>query len=183
MSLSLHAGLWRGCNSKLRVCLVFSLLHTLAHSSMENDLHARVQTLARLRRGGIGVSDRWDSSGGTDRYNHLTSYTAPAAFLIPANSASPFAQTRQDLRRLLRPPRRWPCDRRAAEQRDELAAVHSITSSAIASTPGGMVRPSALAVCRLMTSSNLVGCSTGRSPACAPRRILSTYSPARRHRS
>ena len=110
VSLSLHAGLWRGCNSKLRVCLVFSLLHTLAHSSMENDLHARVQTLARLRRGGIGVSDRWDSSGGTDRYNHLTSYTAPAAFLIPANSASPFAQTRQDLRRLLRPPRRWPCD-------------------------------------------------------------------------
>jgi hypothetical protein len=60
---------------------------------MENDLHARVQTLALLRRGGIGVSDRWDSSGGTDRYNHLTSYTAPAAFLIPANSASPFAQT------------------------------------------------------------------------------------------
>jgi hypothetical protein len=59
---------------------------------MENDLHARVQTLARLRRGRIGVSDRWNSSGGTDRYNYLTSYTAPAALLIPANSASPFAQ-------------------------------------------------------------------------------------------
>ena len=59
---------------------------------MENDLHARVQTLARLRRGRIGVSDRWDSSGGTDRYNYLTSCTAPAALLIPANSPSPFAQ-------------------------------------------------------------------------------------------
>src|SRR5215471_12462051 len=40
---------------------------------------------------------------------------------------------------------------------------YSITSSAIASTPGGMVRPSALAVFEFMTSSNLVGCSTGRS--------------------
>ena len=47
---------------------------------------------------------------------------------------------------------------RTAEQRDELAASHSITSSARASSVGGMVRPSALAVLRLMTSSNLVGC-------------------------
>jgi hypothetical protein len=30
------------------------------------------------------------------------------------------------------------------------------------------VRPSALAVLRLMTSSNFVGCSTGRSPGLAP---------------
>jgi hypothetical protein len=56
---------------------------------------------------------------------------------------------------------------------------HSITSSAIASSVGGMVRPSALAVVRLMTRSNLVGCSTGRSPGLAPRKILSTYSAAR----
>src|SRR6266511_2633705 len=41
--------------------------------------------------------------------------------------------------------------------------THSITSSAMASTPGGKVRPSALAVFRLMTNSNLVGCKTGRS--------------------
>jgi len=39
-----------------------------------------------------GVSDRWDSSGATDRYNYLTSYAAPETLLIPANSASPFAQ-------------------------------------------------------------------------------------------
>src|SRR5689334_15860543 len=50
----------------------------------------------------------------------------------------------------------------AAEQRDELAPLHSITSSARASNVGGTVRPSALAVCRLMTNSNLVDCKTGR---------------------
>jgi hypothetical protein len=38
-----------------------------------------------------------------------------------------------------------------------------LTSSARASSAGGTSRPSALAVLRLMTSSNLVGCSTGRS--------------------
>jgi hypothetical protein len=45
----------------------------------------------------------------------------------------------------------------AAEERDEPAPVHSITSSARASNVSGTVRPSALAVLRLMTSSNFVG--------------------------
>ena len=45
-----------------------------------------------------------------------------------------------------------------------MQAFYSITSSARASTDGGMVRPSALAVVRLKTRSNLIGCSTGRSP-------------------
>src|SRR5512138_230868 len=49
-----------------------------------------------------------------------------------------------------------------------------ITSSACASTDCGIVRPSVFAVFRLITSSNLVGCSTGRSPGLAPLRILST---------
>src|SRR5262249_58428540 len=44
--------------------------------------------------------------------------------------------------------------RRAAEQHDELAALHSITSSASASSLSGTVRPSLLAVLRLMTNSN-----------------------------
>jgi hypothetical protein len=39
--------------------------------------------------------------------------------------------------------------------------THSITWSAMASRFGGMERLSALAVLRLMASSNLVGCSTG----------------------
>src|SRR6516165_7759128 len=50
--------------------------------------------------------------------------------------------------------------------------AHSMTSSASASNADGMVRPSAFAVFRLMASSNLVGCSTGKSPGLAPFRIL-----------
>jgi hypothetical protein len=52
--------------------------------------------------------------------------------------------------------------------------THSITSSAMASRFGGMERPNFLAVLRLITSSSLVGCSTGRSAGFAPLRILST---------
>ena len=51
--------------------------------------------------------------------------------------------------------------------------LYSITSSARTSKGSGIVRPSAFAVLRLMTRSNLVACSTGRSPALAPLRILS----------
>ena len=38
-----------------------------------------------------------------------------------------------------------------------IAALHSITSSAVASSEGGTVRPSALAVLRLIANSYLVG--------------------------
>src|SRR5262245_10782175 len=76
-------------------------------------------------------------------------------------------------RRLLRARRERPC-RRAPKRRDERAAIHSITSSARASSIGGTTRPMALAAVTLMTRSNLVGCSTGMSPGFAPRRILST---------
>src|SRR5439155_10189160 len=48
-------------------------------------------------------------------------------------------------RRLLRARRERPGGR-ATEQRDELAPFHSITSSAMASTPDGMSRPSVWAV-------------------------------------
>src|SRR6516165_3677704 len=40
---------------------------------------------------------------------------------------------------------------------------YSITSSAMESTPAGIVRPSVLAVLRLMTNSNLLDCMTGKS--------------------
>src|SRR6267378_7839123 len=52
--------------------------------------------------------------------------------------------------------------------------IYSITWSARPRTDGGIVRPSAFAVLRLMTNSNLVGCSTGRSAGLAPFRIRST---------
>src|SRR5207342_2819390 len=46
---------------------------------------------------------------------------------------------------LLRPRHHRPSRRRATEQRDELAAPHSITSSAVASSLSGTVSPSILA--------------------------------------
>src|SRR5438477_6322402 len=57
--------------------------------------------------------------------------------------------------------------------------TYSITSSARAINIDGTIRPRALAVLRLMTRSNFVDCSTGRSLGFAPRRILSAYSAAR----
>ena len=53
-------------------------------------------------------------------------------------------------------------------------AIYSITSSAIACSDGGTVRPSALAVLRLITSSYLVGTCTGRSAGFSPLRMRST---------
>jgi hypothetical protein len=55
---------------------------------------------------------------------------------------------------------------------------HSITSSALASRLAGIVRPSALAVLRLITSPYLVGACTGRSAGLAPFRSRSTYEAA-----
>src|SRR5215475_15910360 len=54
----------------------------------------------------------------------------------------------------------------------------SITSSARASSVGGISSPSALAVLRLMTDANLVPCSTGISLGLVPLRILSTKAAA-----
>ena len=50
----------------------------------------------------------------------------------------------------------------------------SITSSASASSVFGIAMPSALAVLRLTTSSNLVGCTTGRSVGFSPLRMRPT---------
>src|SRR2546427_13287828 len=81
--------------------------------------------------------------------------------------------------RLLCPRHQRPRGRRAAEQRDERTPLHvcahSITSSAIASSPGGNVRSIVLAVLRLITNSNLIGCTTGRSLGFSPLRIRPTY--------
>jgi len=54
------------------------------------------------------------------------------------------------------------------------ARAYSMSWSARPSTDGGIVSPSSFAVLRLITSSNLVGCWTGRSAGFAPLRILST---------
>jgi hypothetical protein len=46
--------------------------------------------------------------------------------------------------------------------------VYSITSSAATCRDNGTVSPSAMAVLRLITSSNFVDCWTGRSMGCSP---------------
>jgi len=71
-----------------------------------------------------------------------------------------------------------PDDGRFQRPEGELAAWveqgYSITRSAWRSNVCGIVNPSALAVLRLITSSKRVGCSIGRSPGFAPRRMRST---------
>jgi hypothetical protein len=52
--------------------------------------------------------------------------------------------------------------------------LYSITSSARASNVGGISRPSAFAVLRLMVSSYFVGACTGRSAGFSPLRMRST---------
>src|SRR5262249_2016273 len=77
-------------------------------------------------------------------------------------------------RRLLRARRERPRGRRAAEERHQCAAIHSITLSARSRIAVGSSTPMALAVFRLTTSSNFEACSTGRSAAFAPLKILAT---------
>src|SRR5262249_28210489 len=65
--------------------------------------------------------------------------------------------------RLLGVRHKWPRGH-TAEPCDELAAAgHSMTASARASRVDGMSRPSAFAAFKLITSSTLVPCWTGRS--------------------
>src|SRR5262249_46572679 len=92
---------------------------------------------------------------------HTRSKACPIAFLpMPGSGHQTTGDGPHPLLRARRERRRG----RAAKESDELATVvHSITSSARASTLGGMVRPSALAVFRLIVSSNLIGCVTGKS--------------------
>ena len=69
---------------------------------------------------------------------------------------------------------------------EELGALvehgYSISWSAWRSSVCGIVSLSAFAALRLITSSNFVGCSTGRSVGLAPLRILSTKDAARLRR-
>src|SRR6266516_1805349 len=81
----------------------------------------------------------------------------------------------------LRARRERPRNRRAAEKRDERAPLHSITSSARCCRNKGTSMPIAFAVFRLITSSNFVGCSTGRSAGLVPCNILDTNTALRRY--
>src|SRR5262249_58428113 len=88
---------------------------------------------------------------------------APAARRAPPAPPAPRPRPRAP------PPR--PPPRPATQELDELAPLHSITSSERACNVAGISKPSAFAVLRLITSSNVVGCSTGRSAGFAPLRM------------
>src|SRR5262245_17838284 len=176
-------------------------------SGREYNWNRRGQRLRRLRRGRGGRGDDHDITTnqiGRQRRQSVVLVFCPAildrhvltldvaGFLEPKAERGDVRRTplrrcaveKSDQRRLLlRAHCKRPRDRCAANERDERAPVHSITSSARESNVGGTSRPSAFAVVRFTTRSNLVGCSTGRSPGFAPRRILSTNSAARRNRS
>src|SRR5262249_16207549 len=62
----------------------------------------------------------------------------------------------------------------SADEGDERTSLHSITSSASSCIEFGTARPNALAVLRLITSSNLVACTTGRSEGFSPLRMRPT---------
>src|SRR5215813_8974591 len=102
----------------------------------------------------------WSNNGDPDDY-------PPGGY--PARYAKPVASDR-----LAAFHRKRPRSCRGANQRDELASLHSITSSARASTVGGTSRPSALAVFVLRTVSYFTGVCTGRSAGFSPLRMRST---------
>src|SRR5262249_7188607 len=78
------------------------------------------------------------------------------------NLASTQQSDSRQLSRLLHA-RRERTRRHAAEQHDEFATFQSMTSSASESKSSEILMPSDFAAFRLITNSNLVGCTTGRS--------------------
>ena len=74
----------------------------------------------------------------------------------------------------LRARRQRPRGCGTAEQRDELASPHSITSSAATCTVCGTLMPSVLAALRLRTNWTFMDCWTGRSPGLSPFRMRPT---------
>ena len=99
-----------------------------------------------------------------------------AAAPLPAISClgafrPPAARARGEVRHCRQPK---TCTQPAVSSRSKASDAYSITSSARASNVGGISRPSARAVCRLMISSNRIGSSIGRSAGFTPLKILST---------
>src|SRR5262245_31441516 len=143
--------------------------------------------LAKLRRNSVFVLALRAFHCRPRRKKRATFTARVTSRMVDASRFSCGGQDRH--RRLLCPRCQRPPRRRAAEQRDELAAVsitssakarsiggrfrpsaHSITSSARATSHGGTSRPIVLAVCRLMTNSNFTARIIGRSAGFSPLR-------------
>src|SRR6516162_8253677 len=104
-----------------------------------------------------------DATLGRPTIHQIAARTSVVSSKLRVEAVMPFIVARPVVSLLRRSVHTKKQGSRAAEQRDELAACHSITSSASNWIELGTSMPSALAVCRLMTSSNLVDCKTGRS--------------------
>src|SRR5262249_7235155 len=150
---------------------------------------------AQQRHGGVPGRRRHPRTGGGPRHAALfpapggqhraTSGAWPAGYegvRRPAGGRAHGGERGADLRESRYAVKARPRDRLdGARLADGRAVVrhwafegHWSTSVAWASTDWGIVSPSCWAVLRLITKSNLVGCSTGRSAGLAPLRILST---------
>jgi hypothetical protein len=128
------------------------------------------------------------ASAGTLQYHPMMErqyHSAPAAkqgFIDWPTDAS-------EMRRQLSPAadiasdRLWQLSAKSGPGQSQQGNPHSITSSAVASRPGGKLRPNASAVLRLITNSNLVDCMTGRSAGLSPLSIRPVYTPAWRYAS
>src|SRR5262249_48285227 len=168
--------------SKSRTAPAYSLSSTTIFLHLELSFLAMISAVVSARLAGL---DRI-KSGFTSRFaNRLPIFGAsrlPRSFNGRSLSGKAvysqldFAwRTRNSVFIFLRSTHRErPRHRRAAEQRDELAAFHSITSSARSRIAVGSSSPIALAVFRLTTNSNLLGCSIGRSAGFVPVAIRST---------
>src|SRR5262249_51178360 len=142
-----------------------------------NDIHREAGQFARDRGEPIGFLLRRTIVNSDGLTFNVAKLAQPVPKVVPHGSIIDDADPRQPIA-LLRAGRERPRCRRAAEQRDELAALqrrnHSITSSARASSVVGTSIRIVLAVFRLMTKSNLLARCTDSSPGFSPLRMRPT---------
>ena len=93
------------------------------------------------------------------------------SFLPPGTSTPMWRTARAHVPQVAMSPHRQQRDVSAASNSMTSSAHHSITSLAATSSLSGTSRPSALAVLRLITNSNLVDCMTGKFAGFSPLRI------------
>src|SRR5262245_40528594 len=115
-----------------------------------------------------------DATLGRPTIDQIAARTSVVSSELRVEALMPFIVARTVVSLLRRSVHTKKQGRRAAEQRDELAAPHSITSSARASKLSCPVSPLAFAVLRLITVSYFVGACTGRSAGFSPLRMRST---------
>ena len=122
------------------------------------------------------IHRRTSRSAGSRAGSGSNSWEAPRATRGPDRSQGLGTRAGDSLPHVVRDPTAAP--RRLAEHRiprcstlsehrsRSLAALLGSPRTARARSAGGIARPRTFAVFRLMASSNLVGCSTGRSAGC-----------------